>query len=205
VRPLPQGGAGLGWLHAVAACQTGRERKARHDALVDDLARFVRDAGYAVSVDRAVRYDVANPKRPGDILVTRYNANRDAALDVTVVSPLQQNVLQQATVDSAAPLARAEEAKRRKYDEECRLHGVTFVPMAVTTYGGWSNLAIATIDRFVRQAAREQNIPVFWMNRRVYGRLAVTIARRNAQALIARCPRREYFNVEPEGQRLPDI
>ena len=98
----------------------------------------------------------------------------------------------------------AEVEKRRKYDAECRRHGVAFVPLAVTTYGGWSDLAVDTIDRFVRQGARELNIPFYWMSRRVYGRLAVTIARRNAQALIDRCPRRELRHIEPEGQRLPD-
>ena len=67
---------------------------------------------------------------------------------VTVVSPLQRSLVQEASVTQGHALQVAEARKIATHDQNCRSEGIVFVPLAVETLGGWSSLAIDTIKAF---------------------------------------------------------
>ena len=59
-----------------------------------------------------------------------------------------------ASEDGSSAVEHAHNLKLRKYEERCAGEGITFLPMAVDTLGGWHPEALAIIKRLGRQLAR---------------------------------------------------
>uniref|UniRef100_A0A1X7T2V3 Uncharacterized protein n=1 Tax=Amphimedon queenslandica TaxID=400682 RepID=A0A1X7T2V3_AMPQE len=79
--------------------------------------------------------------RPADIFVPSWSLSRPAAMDVTVISPLQQLTVSQSATVRGHALLFAEERKNIVHFEECQRVGVLFQPLAMETLGGWSQKA----------------------------------------------------------------
>ena len=62
---------------------------------------------------------------------------KDAALDVTVVTPLQDNTMPGAAQTAGHALTYAYERKINGAEEECRRRGIAFLPIVAETFGGW--------------------------------------------------------------------
>ena len=90
-----------------------------------------------------------------DIFLPCWKRGLPAALDVTVVSPLQRSLVQEASVTQGHALQVAEARKIATHDQNCRSEGIVFVPLAVETLGGWSSLAVDTIKAFSRLQTRD--------------------------------------------------
>uniref|UniRef100_A0A1X7VSP7 Uncharacterized protein n=1 Tax=Amphimedon queenslandica TaxID=400682 RepID=A0A1X7VSP7_AMPQE len=69
--------------------------------------------------------------RSADIFIPSWSLGCPAALDVTVVSPVQQQTLSQAASEHRYALLVAEERKNVVHLEGCRKIGVIFQPVAV--------------------------------------------------------------------------
>jgi len=89
---------------------------------------------------------------------------------------------------ATVPLRRAEEEKRAKYGAQCDERGALFVPLAVTTYGGWSTTAVNFFERLVGAKADELSKPHGQVRHAFYSRLAVALARCTANAILDRRP-----------------
>ena len=50
----------------------------------------------------------------------------------------------------------AHKEKLRKYEARCNAEAITFLPLAVDTFGGWHKVGLKTITRLGRQLARNQ-------------------------------------------------
>ena len=71
-------------------------------------------------------------ERPADLLLSRWDGNRDAAVDLTI----RHNLLPTAQWDlNQSAVAQAEEAKLAKYKDTCNAASVTFIPVGVDTFG----------------------------------------------------------------------
>ena len=64
--------------------------------------------------------------RPADVLLPAFELGRDCALDVTVVSPMQQCLIEKAGEEPGAALRYAFERKMRQSHEACQEAGLLF-------------------------------------------------------------------------------
>jgi hypothetical protein len=113
---------------------------------------------------------------------------RDAALDVTVTSPLQQAQIHRAAAEAGAALEAAKSRKMAKSYEKCRRVGVKFIPLAVETLGGWHEDAVFHISAIGRQLSRQSATSDGTATRHLFQRLAVFLQRGNATLLMGRRP-----------------
>ena len=79
---------------------------------------------------------------------------RDAAMDVTVTSPLQSALRQKAATEAGSALTAAYDRKNRQSWEACNAEGIEFVALPVETLGGWHINALKVLTRLARQLAR---------------------------------------------------
>ena len=45
--------------------------------------------------------------------------------------------------------------KMSKYDERCTAEGITFIPLAVDSFGGWHGAALDVFSKLARQLSRQ--------------------------------------------------
>ena len=92
--------------------------------------------------------------RPPDVLIPIWTEGQDTAIYVTVVNPLQQALLVRTSEEGDSAVAYAHKEKLRKYEARCSAEAITFLPLAVDTFGGWHKVGLKTITRLGRQLAR---------------------------------------------------
>ena len=97
--------------------------------------------------------------RPADIFLPNWKRGRPAALDVTVISTLQQLTIHGAASMQGHALRVGEERKIAAHAEACRTVGVSFVPLVVESLGGWSDEASDTIANIGRLLGQRLGIP----------------------------------------------
>ena len=85
--------------------------------------------------------------RPADVFLPTWSRGQPAALDVTVMSPLQQQTVSGAANSPEYALNVGIDRKLAANVVSCRENGVHFVPLMVETLGGWSAEASETITR----------------------------------------------------------
>ena len=74
--------------------------------------------------------------RPADVYLPSWANGRDAALDVTVVSPLQQALVAKAAEERGAALNHAYDRNNRQSMEACNAEGIQFVALLIETLLG---------------------------------------------------------------------
>ena len=120
--------------HALC-CGTGGERISRHNALRDAIYETAVAAG--LSPTKEGRFLLpGTDRRPADVFVPRWAGGLDAALDVTVVTPLQHATLTGAATTPGFALEHAYNNKVRGAEAQCRAQGIAFLPLAAETFGG---------------------------------------------------------------------
>ena len=82
----------------------------------------------------------------------------------------------------------AHKAKLRKYEERCDAEAISFLPLAVDTFGGWHKVGLKTITRLGRQLARNLEKDEDEVVRHLRQRLGVLIVRDNAAMMASRHP-----------------
>ena len=136
--------------------------------------------------------------RPAYVYLAIWTRGKPAALDVHVISTLQQ-----LTLKEAATTQGHEERKRAAHSEAYYSAGVTFIPMVVESLGGWGEEAVHTIKN---------------IGRHLFQRLAIILCRGNATLIptphsIARSGRFDvtfilfnlyllFFVIQNEGGEL---
>ena len=125
-------------------CGGNGDRIARHNAIRNVLFSAAQYAALAPTKE-APSLVPGSLSRPADILLPQWSHGRPAALDVSVISPLQHLTL---TGAASAPGYALRVRVRRKMPSNlpaCRSAGVDFLPIAVKTLVGWCPDAITTI------------------------------------------------------------
>ena len=76
-------------------------------------------------------------KKDSDFTLRQLEEHRseDAAMDVTVVNPLQARMIDQAAVHAGHSLTVRFNDKMSKHGEACRREGMVFIPLVVETLG----------------------------------------------------------------------
>ena len=140
--------------HAMCCGHQG-ERIARHNSLRDAIHSSA--AAAALNPTKEGRYLLpGNNRRPADIYLPGWAAGLDAALDVTVVNPLQDATVERAAVTPGHALQYRYNAKMASAAEECQAQGITFLPLVVESLGGWDDSAVTGQgDEEDRQCSRQ--------------------------------------------------
>ena len=168
-------------------CGGNGDRIRRHDSL--------RDAFYSAAQSAALapRREVpslipGSSSRPADIYLPHWKRGLPAALDVTVISSLQQLTVVGASTTQGHALAVGEERKLAAHAEACRSVGVTFIPLVAESIGGWSDWAEETIRDIGRLQGQRLGIPPAEATSHLFQRLAICLWRGNAALWIRRMP-----------------
>ena len=131
-----------------------------------------------------------NGSRPGDIFLPSWKSGRPAALDVTVTSPLQPNIINHAAEKSGYAIEAADERKYAQHKNDCSEQGILFVPLAVESLGGLSVTLKKALKRIALLADsrnyQSQGHAIAFD--RLAQSVSVVIVRGSATMLLARVP-----------------
>jgi hypothetical protein len=98
-------------------------------------------------------------------------------LDVTVVNPLQTELVSRAATTAGNALTYA---YNRKMTEACRVAGLVFIPMPMETLGGWHKKTVEQVRKIGSALARHTGQEESEAIRHLGQRLAVLLAKGNA-------------------------
>ena len=73
--------------------------------------------------------------KPADVFLPEWANGRDAALDVSVISPLQQQMVRKAADEVGSAARKRYQEKNAKYFQPCADEGIAFFPLIVETFG----------------------------------------------------------------------
>ena len=166
-------------------CGGNNDRIARHDCLRETLFSVAQSA--ALAPRREVPSLIPGScNRPADLYLPVWKCGRPAALDITVISPLQQLTLTKAATIQGSALSVAEERKRAAHADACAAAGISFSPMAVETIGGWGEEATETIRCIGRLQGLRLGLDPLETISHLFQRLSVSLWRGNAAMWAAR-------------------
>ena len=147
-------------------CGGNGDRIFRHDSIRDAIFSAAQTAALAPRIEFPSLIPGCH-NRPADVFLPHWDRGLPTALDVSVISTLQQR-----TVHAAS----------------CREVGVSFIPLAVESLGGWSDLAAKTISRIGRLLGQRLGIPPSITSRQLFQRCSVSLWRGNAALWLHRFP-----------------
>ena len=169
-------------------CTGNGDRIARHNAFRDVLFNAAQSAALAPTKE-APNLVPGSSARPADILLPYWCRGRPAALDVSVISPLQRLTLADAASTQDHALSVGVHRKLTSNLPACRAAGVDFFPIVVETLGGWCPDAVATIRSIGRALGQRLNsTDPYDMTKHLFGRLAIALWRGNAGLWLHRHP-----------------
>ena len=122
---------------------------------------------------------------------------RDAAIDVTVTSPLAASNVEGA-VEPGASL-KAVQRKLRDTEEACRQEGLEFLPFAVETLGGFHAGAVVQVKQIAAALARSKGSEESEATSQLFGKLSLTLQRCNATMLASRLQDSDFVPPEIDG------
>ena len=126
--------------------------------------------------------------RPADVLLPFWANGKDAALDVFVVNPLQQQLVEQVAREGEKRVQHAYNIKMGKYIDRCEAEGIVFFPLVVDTFGGWHKDSLEVITKLGRQFSRQTGKEEEEIVRQLRQRVAVLLVRDNVNMLDSRTP-----------------
>ena len=162
------------------------QRHSGTNALRDCLFGFCRWAALSPQREMGAGLGASHhaQKRPADLLLPNWVLGHDAAIDITVVHPLNAQFLTGASTIGGVVAETKAGIKRRLNDPKCRELGWRCVPMVVTVYGEWCESGAETINRVASHLALQTRSRTTEARGAIITRLALCLARSNARALL---------------------
>ena len=136
--------------------------------------------------------------RPADL--PRWSGGQDAALDVTVVSALQQAMVGGSATTDGFALSKAFDRKVAKVGEACRQQGISFIPLAMDTLGGVHKVMVEQVKKLGATLARHRGEDEQLETRHLFQRLSLLLMRGNAVLLVNRVPEGDTLEGTIDGQ-----
>ena len=115
--------------HLVCCHRNGITR--RHGAVQQYVLDLAHKAGFSARREQGGE----DRTRPGDVLITRLDANGPCAVDITVRHTLAPSHPLRKAADLPQWVSRQEEDKRSRYAATCRSLGWTFTPLVMDCFG----------------------------------------------------------------------
>ena len=172
--------------HAMC-CGSGGERISRHNNLRDALYETAGSAG--LGPVREGRFLLpGTDRRPADVLLPHWVGGKDAAMDVTIVTPLQAATMPGAANTAGHALDYAYGRKVNGAEEECRRQGIAFLPLVAESFGGWHSCAQREVKKLGAALARHTGQEEGEATAHLWSRLGILLQRGNAAILGNRVP-----------------
>lgn len=168
--------------HAIVCAYSG-ERIGKHDKLRNVVFAAAQSALLSASIETHVD---DSQSRPGDVYIAEWVRGKDAALDLTVVSPLQKALVNRCARESGAALEVAFKRKMDAHYARCRANNIVFLPLCVETLGGWhpdSASELRRIQRAVTLCSRQDQTT---SEKHFFEKLAVSLQRSNSNMILSR-------------------
>ena len=127
-------------------------------------------------------------RRSADVYISNWAAGLDAALDITVINPLQQATVDEAATTPGHSLNYAYDRKMRGAADECAGQGVAFTPLAFESLGGWHGIAVKEVKKIAQAMARQTGRDESECCSHAVSRLSLLLMKGNAAILINRIP-----------------
>ena len=126
--------------------------------------------------------------KPADIFIPRHAGGKDAALDVTVINPLQAATVARAAETPGHSLSIAHKRKMDKSWQPCHQQGIVFLPLAVESLGACHKIAIAEIKKLGSALARHTGEDESTTICHLFQQLSIALMKGNAALLNNRNP-----------------
>ena len=169
-------------------CKRGGDVVTRHNRLRDVLVEYCHLAHVGCQVEMGSGWGSEKSRtRPADVLIPNWSLGKPVALDLTVTSPLNAEIISEASVTAGSAAYAAEQRKHVANDPKCNELGWVHIPLAVELYGCWGSEARQTLSRLGSRLACQLRCSKSQAIIRLYGNLSITLVRANARALLARC------------------
>ena len=172
--------------HAIS-CAIGSERIAKHNHLRNAIHEAAAQAALAPQKEPPGLLP-GSDDRPADVLLPFWSQGTDTALDICVVNPLQGALIEQVANDGEHGVRHAYNNKMSKYDDRCSAEGITFIPLAVDSFGGWHGAALDVFTKLGRQLSRQLGKEEEEVTRQLRQRLSVILTRDSVAMLGSRVP-----------------
>lgn len=166
-------------------CGGNGDRIHRHDSLRDAIYSAAQTAALAPRKE-VPSLIPGSSSRPADIYLPNWKRGLPAALDVTVISTLQQQTVDGASTTPGYALKVGEDRKMAAHAEACHSIGVIFTPLVLETLGGWSEEAILTISAIGRLQGQRLGTSPTEATRHLFQRLSISLWKGNATLWIRR-------------------
>jgi hypothetical protein len=169
----------------------------RHNALREIFLDFLCRAGIEAARE-APSLLPGTAARPADIFIPNFAAAQPACLDFAVTHTQQPNIIECASVCGGAAAAQYEVAvKDAKFGAECKVAGLSLVPMVVEVFGRWGERSQEAFQLVSKACAHHASEKVASAGAHVRRSLSIGLQRLNARILLAHTdPRSESF-AEP--------
>ena len=180
--------------HAVS-CGCGGERTYRHNSIRDCL--YTTCAQACLGPTREDRALIPGTEaRPADIYIPAWSGGLDTAFDITVINPLQQNLLNRSAANPGHALQFAHDRKMTKHGEACRTANIAFVPLPLDTFGAWGDSTVREVKRMGTALARHTGNEDSETIRHLIQRVSVTLMKVNANLILNRSPNNNPTNID---------
>ena len=168
-------------------CGGNGDRIFRHDSIRDAIFSAAQSAALAPRKEFPSLISGCQ-NRPADVFLRHWDRGLPSALDISVISTLQQRTVDGAANNQGYALTVCEERKMATHAASCRAVGVSFIPLAVESLGGWSDLAAKTISRIGRLLGQRLGISPSITSCQLFQRCSVLLCRGNAALWLHRFP-----------------
>ena len=167
------------------SCHHGGGQTRRHDAVKMAIFRIAQAAGLGPILEAQHLLD--DGRKPGDITIEFYgDAGAAAAYDITGINSLRSDLVERAVLDPKKVVQIAHDKKQRSVGAQLRAEGISFYPIAFTSYGLWHRVAVTEISRLVKSKCLRLGLEEKKTLDQEMKMLSVVIQKGNAGMLVGR-------------------
>ncbi len=169
-------------------CGGNSDRISRHNAIRDIIYNAAQSAALGPSKETPGLVEDSDT-RPADVLLPNWCNGRPAALDIHVISPLQQTTISQAAQTKGHALQVGIQRKLTSNLSSCRSAGITCIPMVAETLGGLADEFISTIRKIAQSVHARSGVDRDSdTEKHIFGRIGIALWRGNASMWLHRSP-----------------
>ena len=168
-------------------CGGNGDRIYQHDSVRDAIFSAAQSAALAPRKE-APSVILGSSSCTADVYLPNWRRGQPAALDIHVISTMQQQTLVGASTTPGYALQVSEERKMAAHAGACQAAGVSFIPLVVESLGGWSYEAIQTIKSIGRLQGQRLGLPPPDTTRHLFQRLAIALWKGKGSLWIRRQP-----------------
>ena len=122
------------------------------------------------------------------MFLPNWSGGRDAAVDITVINPLQSSLVARTATEPGYALIYQYNKKWQKYVQICHENGIVFHPIPLETMGGFGGSSINLIKRLGQSLGRATGQDETETTQHLFGRLSIQLMKGNCSLLINRIP-----------------